>query len=60
MDAKANAQYYSVRAQQELDMANTATDDNVKALHLDMAEQYASLRIIAEAETLGATDTTDN
>jgi hypothetical protein len=39
-----NEQYYSLRAQQELDMAALAKDPIVKTLHLNMAARYAALR----------------
>jgi len=45
-----NEQYYSLRAQQELDMAALAKDPIVKKLHLDMAAGYAALREHADAE----------
>lgn len=60
MNAKANDQYYAMRAQQELDMAAVATDVNVKVLHLNMAAQYANLREQAAAETHDARDATKN
>lgn len=50
MEAKSDKQYYAWRAQQELDMAAVATDHIVKALHLNMAAEYATLRERADAE----------
>ncbi|MEG3168135.1 hypothetical protein U1737_08020 [Sphingomonas sp. LB3N6] len=47
-------QYYGMRAQQELDLAALATDPIVKALHLNMAAEYATLREQADAETSDA------
>lgn len=50
MESKSDHQYYALRAQQELDMAAVATDPTVKALHLNMAAEYATLRERADAE----------
>lgn len=50
MGTKADHQYYALRTQQELDMAALATDPTVKALHLNMAAEYATLRERADAE----------
>lgn len=52
MNATTDDQYYALRAQQELDMAALAKDPVVKALHLNMAAEYATLREQADAETL--------
>lgn len=49
-----NEQYYSLRAQQELDMAALAKDPIVKALHLNMAARYAALRELANVEVSNA------
>lgn len=44
MDLENDEQHYAIRAQQELDMAAVADDPVVKALHLNMAAEYATLR----------------
>lgn len=49
MGAITDDQYYLMRTQQELDMAALATDPIVKALHLNMAAEYATLRERANA-----------
>jgi len=46
--------YYVMRAQQELDMAEAATDPIVKALHLNMAAEYATLLERSDAEVPNA------
>lgn len=40
----ADDRYYVRRAQQELDLAAAAADRSVKALHLNVAVRYASMR----------------
>lgn len=42
--------YYAMRAQQEFNMAELATDPIVKALHLNMAAEYATLLERSDAE----------
>lgn len=55
-----NEQYYSLRPQQELDMAALAKDPIVKKLHLNMAAGYAALREHADAEIPNAEDGSNN
>ena len=52
MESNADHVHYALRIQQELDMAALATDPAVKALHLNMASEYATLRERAAAEIL--------
>jgi hypothetical protein len=52
--------YYSMRAQQELDMAALATDPIVKALHLNMAAEYATLRERSDAEIPNARNSSND
>jgi hypothetical protein len=52
--------YYSMRAQQELDMAALATDPIVKALHLNMAAEYATLRERSDAESPNARNSSND
>lgn len=54
MDLENDEQHYAMRAQQELDMAALADDPVVKALHLNMAAEYATLRERADAEMQNA------
>lgn len=54
MSAITDDQYFLMRAQQELDMAALATDPIAKALHLNMAAEYATLRERAGAEISNA------
>ncbi len=54
MGAIKDDQYYSMRAQQELDMAALATDPIARDLHLNMAAKYATLRERADAEISNA------
>lgn len=54
MGLKADDLYYAMRAQQELDMAALTTDPIVKALHLNMAAEYATLRERTDAEISNA------
>jgi hypothetical protein len=58
MGAVTDDQYSMIRAEQELDMAALATDPIVKALHLNMAAEYATLRERAEVEISNAENTT--
>jgi hypothetical protein len=60
MGAVTDDQYYMIRAEQELDMAALATDPIVKALHLNMAAEYATLRERAEVEISNAENTTSD
>jgi len=55
-----NEQYYSLRAQQELDMATRAKDPIVKNLHKDMAARYAALRELEDVETMNAKNCCNN
>ncbi|MET4595037.1 MULTISPECIES: hypothetical protein [unclassified Sphingomonas] len=55
-----NEQYYSLRAQQELDMAALAKDPIVKTLHLNMAARYAALRELANVEVSNAENGSNN
>jgi hypothetical protein len=50
MSAITDDQYFLMRAQQELNMATLASDPIAKALHLNMAAEYATLRERADAE----------
>lgn len=50
MAAKTDGQRYLTRAQHELDMAASTYDANGKALHLNMAAKYATLRERADLE----------
>lgn len=52
--------YYAMRAQQELDLAALATDPIVKALHLNMAAEYATLREQSDAEIPNARNGSSN
>jgi hypothetical protein len=54
MDQVNDSRYYELRAQQELDMAAQTTDPIVKALNLNMAAEYATLRERADAEIFHA------
>jgi len=54
MAAITDDQYYLMRTQQELDMAALATDPIAKALHLNMAAEYATLRERADTVITGA------
>ncbi len=54
-----DVRYYAKRAEDELRLAAGATDTAVKAVHLDMAARYATLRERSSAphrtdETTGA------
>lgn len=60
MGAITDEQYYLMRVQQELDMAALATDPIVKALHLNMAAEYATLRERADAEISNAENATSD
>lgn len=60
MEAIDDDRYYAMRAQQELDMAALATDPVVKALHLNLAAEYATLRERADAETSDAGNVTSD
>jgi hypothetical protein len=60
MAAMTDDYYYATRAQQELNMAALATDPIVKALHLNMAAEYAALRGRTEAEVPNARDGSSN
>lgn len=40
--------YYARRAQHQLDLAGAATDASIKAIHLDLAAQYATKRELAD------------
>ena len=53
-------QYYLMRVQQQLDMAALATDPIVKALHLNMAAEYATLRERADTEISNAGNATSD
>ena len=55
-----DAEYFALRAQQELDMAALANDSIVKTLHLNMAARYAALRERADAEIPNAEDGSNN
>lgn len=44
MTIESNEQYYARRVGQELDLAAAATDLTVKAIHLNLAARYATLR----------------
>jgi hypothetical protein len=44
MTIESDARYYERRGEQELDLAAAAVDPAVKATHLNMAAQYATLR----------------
>ena len=48
--------YYARRAVQELEMAATSIDPAVKAIHLNMAARYATLRELAALPGQGAGD----
>lgn len=41
--------YYAGRVEQELELAAVAVDAAVKAIHLDMAARYATLRELTSA-----------
>ncbi len=43
MPGETDDEYHARRAQQELDLAASAIDPEVKALHLSMAARYANL-----------------
>lgn len=40
---QATTDYYAKREQQERELAASATDPSIAAIHLDMAERYAKL-----------------
>ncbi len=40
---QATTNYYAKREQQERELAASATDSSIVAIHLDMAERYAKL-----------------
>jgi len=60
MGAITDDEYYMLRAQQELDMAALASDLTVKALHLNMAAEYATLRERADTEISNAGNATSS
>ena len=39
--------YYQRRAEQQLSIASAAVDPSIKAIHLDLASRYATLRELA-------------
>ena len=44
MPSESDDAYHARRAQQELDLAASAIDPEVKGLHLNMAARYAAMR----------------
>jgi hypothetical protein len=44
MTVEGDDEFYTRRAQQELDLAASSDDPAIKAVHLDMAGRYATLR----------------
>ena len=44
--------YYQRRAEQELAIASAADDPSIKAIHLDLASRYATLRELAARDGL--------
>lgn len=44
--------YYQRRAEQQLVIASAAVDPSIKAIHLDLASRYATLRELAARDDL--------
>lgn len=44
--------YYQRRAEQQLSIASAAVDPSIKAIHLDLASRYATLRELAVRDDL--------
>lgn len=44
--------YYQRRAEQQLSIASAAVDPSIKAIHLDLASRYATLRELAARHDL--------
>lgn len=53
MPADDDEDFYARRAQEELDMASKSNDPAAKAVHLDLASRYATLRERAARQAVG-------